>query len=58
MSANVQSIDLLMDCTAWRFWTMRQSNGCSTPAPTSSATKQMFEELAQKMQKKTEDTVM
>ena len=26
--------------TAWRFWTLRQSNGCSTPAPTSSAAKQ------------------
>jgi len=23
---NVQSIDLLMDCTAWQFWTVRQSN--------------------------------
>jgi len=22
-----------MDCMTWRFWTMRQSNGCSTPAP-------------------------
>ena len=35
LSSNVQSIDLLMDCTAWRFWTMRQSNGCSTLAPIS-----------------------
>ena len=23
------------DYTAWRFWTMRQPNGCSTPAPIS-----------------------
>jgi len=36
LSSNVKSIDLLMDCTAWRLWTMRQSNGCSTPAPRSS----------------------
>jgi len=32
LTSNVQSIDLLMDCMAWRFWTMRQSHGCSTPA--------------------------
>jgi len=51
LSSNVQSIDHLMDCTAWRFWTMRQSNGCSTPAPRSRAAKQWFEELAQKMKK-------
>ena len=44
----VQSIDLLMDCTAWRFWTMRQATGCSTPAPRSSAAKQWLEQLAQK----------
>jgi len=30
---------------------MRQSNGCSTPAPRSSAAKQWLEELAQKMKK-------
>jgi len=49
LSSNVQSIDLPMDCTAWRFWTMRQPNGCSTPAPRSSAAKQgIKEELAQK----------
>ena len=30
--SNVQSIDPLMDCTAWRFWMMRQSNSCS-PLP-------------------------
>jgi len=33
LSSNVQPVDLLMDCTAWRLWTMRQSNGCSTPVP-------------------------
>ena len=43
LSSNVQSIDLLVDCMAWRFWTMRQLNGCSTPAPRSSAVKQWFE---------------
>ena len=32
-SSTVQSIDLPMDYTAWRFWTMRQLNGCPTPAP-------------------------
>ena len=37
LSSNVQSIDLLVDCTSWRFWMMRQSNGCSTLAPRSSA---------------------
>ena len=46
--SNVQSIDLPLDCTAWRFWTMRQPNGCSTPAPKSSAAKQWIKELAQK----------
>ena len=40
-SSNVQSIDLPMDCTAWRFWMMRQPNGCSTPVPRSSAAKWM-----------------
>jgi len=39
----VLSIDLLMDCTAWRFWMMQQSNGCSTPAPRFSVAKQWFE---------------
>ena len=49
VSSNVQSIGLLMDCTAWPFWRMRQSNGCSTPAPRSSAAKQWLEQqLAQK----------
>ena len=38
VSSNVQSIELLMDCTARRFWMMRQSNRCSTPAPRSSWT--------------------
>ena len=42
LSSNVQSNDLLMDCTGWQFWTMRQSNGCSTLAPRSSAAKQWF----------------
>ena len=37
LSSNVQSIGLLMDCMAWRFRTMRKSNGCSTSAPRSSA---------------------
>ena len=41
--STVQSIDLLMDCMAWRFWTMRQLNGCSTPASRSSAAKQRNE---------------
>jgi len=30
---------------------MRQLNGCSTPSPISSVTKQWLEELAQKMKK-------
>ena len=42
LSSNVQSIDLRMDCMAWRFWTMRQPNGCSTPSPRSSSAKQWF----------------
>ena len=52
LSSNVQSIDLPMDCMAWRFWTMRQPNGCSTHAPRSSADKQWFEQLAQKKKAK------
>ena len=52
LSSNVQSIDLPMDCLAWRFWTMRQLNGCSTPAPRSSAAKQCFQQLAQNKWKK------
>ena len=47
LSSDVQSIDLLMDCTAWRLWTMWQSNGYSTPVPRSSAAKEWIEELAQ-----------
>ena len=35
MSSTVQCIDLPMDCMAWRFWKMRQPNGCSTSAPRS-----------------------
>jgi len=42
LSSNVQSINFPMDCMAWRFSTMRQSNGCSTPALRSSAAKQWF----------------
>jgi len=49
LSYNVYySIDFPMDCMAWRFWMMRQPNGCSTPAPRSSAAKQWFVQLAQK----------
>jgi len=51
-SSNAQSIDLPTDCTAWRFWTMRQPNGCSIPAPKSSAVKQRIKELAQKKEEK------
>jgi len=51
LSSNLQSIDLPTECTAWRFWTMRQPNGCSTPAPKSSVAK-VKEELAQKKKKK------
>ena len=40
LSSKVQPIDLVMYCNAWRFWTMRQSNGCSTSAPGSGAAKQ------------------
>jgi len=40
LSSNVQSISLPMD---WRFWMMRQPNGCSTTAPRSSVAKQWFE---------------
>jgi len=40
------------DCMAWRFWTMKQSNGCSTPSPRFSAAKQWFKQLAQKTKKK------
>ena len=43
LSSNVQSIDLPMDCTAWRFRMMGQSNGCSTPAPRSNTAKQWIE---------------
>ena len=38
LSSDVQSIDLLMDCMAWRFWMMWQVISSSTPAPRSSAT--------------------
>jgi len=46
LSSGVQSIDFLMNCTAWWFWKMRKLNGCSTPAPRSSSAKQLLEELA------------
>jgi len=52
LSSYVKSIDLPINCMAWRFWTMRQSNGCSTSAPRSSAAKKWLEELAQKMNEK------
>ena len=39
----VQSIDLSMECVAWRFWMTRQSNGCSTPSPRSSVVYQWIE---------------
>ena len=52
LSSNVQSTDLLMDYMAWTFWTMRQPNGCSIPAPKSRAAKQWIEEIAQKKKKK------
>ena len=37
--SNVQSIDPSPDYTGWRFWTMRQSIGCSTLALRSSVAK-------------------
>jgi len=43
LSSNVQSIELLMDWLARRFWMMRQSNGCSTSAAGSSAAEQWIE---------------
>jgi len=42
LSSNVQSINLLMDCTASSLWMMRQLNGCLTPALGSSASFQLF----------------
>jgi len=48
LSSSVQSIDFPMDCMAWWCWTTRQLNGCSTPAPRSSAPKQWFQQLVQK----------
>jgi len=50
MSNPSTSVQSIMDWTAWRFWTMRQSNGCSTPALRSSAAK-WLQKLAQKMKK-------
>ena len=43
-SSSVQSIDLPTDCMAWLFRTMKVPNGCSTPAPKSSAAKQWIKE--------------
>jgi len=37
LSFTVQSIDLPVECMAWRFWMTRKPNGCSTPAPRSTA---------------------
>jgi len=51
LSSNVQPIDLSMDCTAWRFRTIRQPNGCSTPGTKSSAAKQWIKELVQNEKK-------
>jgi len=51
LSSNIQPINLPMDCMDWRLWTMRQSNGCSTPAPRSCVTKQCFKQLAQNTKK-------
>ena len=51
MLSSVQSIDLTMDYTAWGFWMMRQSNGCSTPAPWSSAAQQWIERTTHAMKK-------
>jgi len=53
LSSNVLSIDLPTDCMAWRCWTMRQLNDCSTPAPRSSAAKQWFQQLAQTKEEET-----
>jgi len=41
-SSNVQSIDLHMDCTAWRFSMMRQLNSNSTSAPRTSAASELI----------------
>jgi len=41
--SNVQSVDLPMNRTTWRFWMMRKSIGCSTLAARSSASKQWAE---------------
>jgi len=49
LSLNVQSINIPMDCTAWRFWMIRQLNGCSTP-DTRSAVVQPSSALKEKAQ--------
>jgi len=44
LSSNVQSINLPVDCTAWRFCMLRHDeNGCATPSPRHRAAKQWFE---------------
>jgi len=56
LSSNVQSIDFPMDWTAWRFWTMRQLNGYSTPAPRSGAVKQWLKQQLAQTTKKSSKT--
>jgi len=48
LSSNVQSIDLPVNCMAWWFWMMRQSNGCSTPALRPSVAKQVVSTTSSK----------
>ena len=57
LSFNVQSNNHLRDCTARQFWTMRQSNGCSTPAPRSSTVKQWFDQLVRKKKNGKDSTI-
>jgi len=42
-----KSIDLPMDCMAWRFWMMRQLNDCATAAPRCLRPSSGLKELAQ-----------
>ena len=48
LSSNVQSINLHMDCIAWRYWMIRQLNGCSTLVPSSCAAKEWNERTVSK----------
>jgi len=48
-SSAVHSIDFPMECMAWRFWMMRQCNGCTTPASRSDASKRWIERTANTM---------